>query len=87
MARFVFTIANIAVSLGTAVFWEFVAWFMHKYVMHGVGDVLFHDIMFHKRIKTLKLTPKAKYLKRIIKAHRIHHSTITRTGATNFGFL
>lgn len=27
---------NILLMLGTAVFMEFVAWFMHKYVMHGL---------------------------------------------------
>ncbi|WP_198947036.1 sterol desaturase family protein [Marispirochaeta aestuarii] len=131
------------VFLASAIFFEFVAWFMHKYVMHGfgwflhedhhrprhrlqkndvyalvfafisflliynglkqgiylmaasgfgvalygAGYVLFHDIMFHRRIKRLRYRPKNSYMKRIINAHRTHHSTATREGAVSFSFL
>lgn len=34
---------NILALVGTALFWEFVAWWMHKYVMHGPGWVLHED--------------------------------------------
>jgi beta-carotene 3-hydroxylase len=33
--NWVLIIACAAISIGTFVFWEFVAWFTHKYVMHG----------------------------------------------------
>ena len=132
------------VILGTAVFWELVAYLMHRYVMHGfgwvlhedhhrssghrlqkndayalffalcsfaliyggfssglplvaasgfgvalygLGYVLFHDIMFHKRFRRIRLPVKGAYLERIVASHRIHHSVVTRDGATNFGFL
>ncbi len=131
------------VFVASAVFFEFVAWFMHKYVMHGfgwflhedhhrprhklqkndayalffalisflliykglkqqiylmassgfgvalygAGYVMFHDIMFHRRIKRLRYRPKNPYMKRIINAHRTHHSTATRKGAVSFSFL
>lgn len=135
---------SIAVFFATAVFWEFVAFFMHKYVMHGIGwyfhedhhissgrklqrndfytllfalisflaiflglnyklillasfgfgvalygtgYFLFHDIMFHRRIKAIKFKPKNPYLVRIINAHRIHHGTVTKLHAKSFGFL
>jgi beta-carotene 3-hydroxylase len=135
---------NLAVLIATAAFWELVAWFMHKYVMHGfgwflhrdhhvpsgrkwqlndayalvfalvsflliynglrlsimpmasagfgvalygLGYLVFHEIMFHKRIKWIKYRPKAPYMKRIIKAHRVHHSTVTKDGASSFSFL
>ena len=55
--------------------------------LYGVGYVLFHDIMFHKRFKWIQLTPKHPYLKRIINAHRVHHATVTRGGAISFSFL
>lgn len=55
--------------------------------LYGVGYVLFHDIMFHGRIKSLKFKPKHPYLKRIINAHRMHHATVTRGGAVSFSFL
>jgi len=133
----------ILVFLASAAFFEFVAWFMHKYVMHGIGWVLhedhhkprhkiqkndayalffalisflliynglrleiavmasagfgvalygvgyvaFHDIMFHRRIKWLRYKPKNRYMKRIINAHRVHHSNVTRLGAVSFSFL
>lgn len=135
---------NFAIVLAAAVFWEFVAWFMHKYVMHGfgwflhkdhhvttgrrlqrndayalvfavvsfllifnglrlsivpmasagfgvalygIGYLVFHEIMFHKRIKWIKYRPKTRYMKRIINAHRVHHSTVSRDGARSFSFL
>ena len=34
---------KLLVFFAAAVFWEFVAWFMHKYVMHGPGWILHHD--------------------------------------------
>ena len=135
---------HVIVFLGTAVFWEFVAWFMHRYVMHGfgwflhedhhrktgkklqkndayavffalcsflliygglsvgntlsaaagfgvalygIGYVLFHDIMFHKRLKNFRLPVRGRYFKHIVASHRIHHSVVTKEGATNFSFL
>lgn len=136
-------IVYILIFLASAVFFEFVAWFMHKYVMHGfgwflhedhhrprhklqkndayalffalisflliynglqkqiylmaasgfgvalygAGYVVFHDIMFHRRIKRLRYRPKNLYMKRIINAHRTHHSTSTKYGAVSFSFL
>ena len=139
-----FILVNSVCFIGAGVFWEIVAWFMHKYIMHGfgwyfhkdhhtttgrriqkndiyaiffalvsffciysglingiiplasagfgialygIGYVLFHDVMFHKRIKWLRLSPCSKYLKRIVNAHRIHHKTVTRNGAVSFSFL
>ena len=137
-------IASVVAFAGTAVFWEFVAWWMHKYVMHGpgwflhedhhktsgrrlqrndayalffalcsfllifnglkqgwfpmaasgfgvalygVGYVVFHDIMFHRRIRWIRYKPRRLYMRRIIDNHRVHHGTVTRENAVNFGFL
>lgn len=55
--------------------------------LYGVGYVLFHDIMFHKRVKWIKVRPFHPYLQRIVNAHRIHHSTVTKDGARSFSFL
>lgn len=138
------TIASVAAFVLSAMGMEFVARFMHKYVMHGqgwclhydhhnykgkifqkndlyffffaglsfiliftglrqswyemaasgfgvalygVGYVVFHDIMYHGRIKSLKFKPKHPYLRRIINAHRVHHMTVTQGGAVSFSFL
>lgn len=55
--------------------------------LYGIGYVMFHDIMFHRRVKRLRLTPKHPYLKRIINAHRLHHAAVTREDAVCFNFL
>jgi len=127
----------------TFLFMEFVAWFLHKYVMHGFGwylhedhhrsskgrfekndvfglffailsfllilsgflggyDIRFalgigvmlyglgyflvHDTFFHRRIK-IKHRPKSKYIKRVIKAHSVHHQKSKAYGGICFGFL
>lgn len=55
--------------------------------VYGIGYVVFHDIMFHGRIRGLKFKPKHPYLKRIINAHRVHHAAVTQGGAVSFSFL
>ena len=137
-------ILKILIVIATFLFMEFVAWFTHKYIMHGflwswhkshhsarkgifekndlfaivfslpaivlivIGSlfpslhllmyvgfgitaygifyVLFHDILVHRRIKT-GYKPKTRYMKRIMRAHYIHHEKHTREGAEAFGFL
>jgi beta-carotene 3-hydroxylase len=55
-------------------------------MLYGIGYFLVHDIFFHKRIK-LKYKPKSDYMKRVLKAHAIHHQkSIAHTGVA-FGFL
>lgn len=55
--------------------------------LYGIGYVLFHDIMFHRRFRWIKIKPNHPYLKRIINAHRMHHATVTQGGAVSFSFL
>ncbi len=55
--------------------------------IYGVGYVVFHDIMFHGRIRGLKFSPRHPYLRRIVNAHRMHHATVTRGSAVSFHFL
>jgi beta-carotene 3-hydroxylase len=138
-------VVNILLFVGLAVFMEYVAWFTHKYVMHGflwvlhedhhrpqhrglqrndlfavffslvsfalifpgllytiwplasaglgialygVGYVLFHDVMFHRRIPGLRLKVRGAYLQRIVRAHRLHHqNSNSKEGGSLFGFL
>lgn len=135
---------KILLAVGTFFFMEGVAWFTHKYVMHGVmwnwhkshhvhhneplekNDLfaivfagvsittfvlgtyveglwflfwiglgvafygifyfVFHDVIVHRRIK-IKFIAKHPYMKRIMKAHYVHHKVHTREGAEAFGFL
>jgi beta-carotene 3-hydroxylase len=46
----------------------------------------FHDIIVHRRLPH-RLRPKSSYLKRIIKAHHVHHATRSKDGAVSFGFI
>lgn len=133
----------IAIFIVTFLFMELVAWFTHKYIMHGflwswhkshhtvhdhalekndlfavvfsvpsiilillgtlysnpyllsigigiagygVFYVIFHDIIVHRRIK-IKFQARNSYLKRLIKAHYIHHTKHTKEDGEAFGFL
>lgn len=53
---------------------------------YGVFYVVFHDIIVHRRIK-IKFIARNKYLRRMIRAHQIHHRFTEKYGAEAFGFL
>lgn len=128
--------------ISTFLFMEGVAWFTHKYVMHGflwslhkshhserhgpfeLNDLfgvffaciaivliyfgfdelnylfwiglgitaygfayfIFHDVIVHRRVK-IKFFTENTYLKKIIRAHKIHHKYPTKENAESFGFL
>ncbi|MEQ9466289.1 MAG: sterol desaturase family protein [Ekhidna sp.] len=138
-------IINILIVAATFFFMEGVAWFTHKYIMHGflwswhrshhkvhdhaleMNDLfavvfsipsiltiyfgyhnyadlwwllyigigilcygifyfIFHDIIVHRRIK-IPFKAKSQYMKRIMKAHYVHHEKHTKEDAEAFGFL
>jgi beta-carotene 3-hydroxylase len=135
---------NALVVAVVAVSMEFVAWFLHKYVMHGflwvlhedhhrpthkglqkndlfaaffslvsfflicigllgrlpvlasvglgmalygLGYFLFHDVMFHRRIPGIRIKSRHRYLRRIVRAHSIHHQHSGKSQGVSFGFL
>jgi len=53
---------------------------------YGFAYFAFHDVVVHRRIRH-SWVPKGAYMRRIVRAHLIHHKTLTREGATSFGFL
>ena len=55
--------------------------------IYGAAYVMFHDVMFHKRLKWLKLKPRGRYFEGIITAHRLHHRQNGKEGGVSFGFL
>ena len=55
--------------------------------LYGVGYVLFHDIMFHRRIPGIRIKAKGRYLQRIVRAHRAHHQKGGREDNVSFSFL
>ncbi len=128
--------------VGSFAFMEFIAWFTHKYVMHGIGWFLhashhqeregkfelndwyavffslpaiaciylgthqfgfllpiglgitayglcyslFHDGLVHKRFR-LPLKFRFAFVRRLIKAHYLHHGINSRKHAVSYGFL
>ncbi len=54
---------------------------------YGIGYLLFHDIMFHRRIKSIRWRPQTPYFQRIIRAHATHHQKSTAHSGVAFGFL
>lgn len=133
-----------SIIVGTFLFMEGVAWFTHKYIMHGIlwswhrshhkvhnhklerNDLfalvfsipsislivigyefqqlsilkffgfgilaygifyfLFHDILVHRRIK-INIKVKSPYVKRLMRAHYVHHEKHTKEDCEAFGFL
>jgi beta-carotene 3-hydroxylase len=54
--------------------------------LYGLGYLLIHDVLTHGRFGRRRL-PGSRYLRRLVRAHRIHHSRDALDGTRNFGFL
>ena len=55
--------------------------------LYGVGYFLFHDVMFHRRYRGIRLKPHGHYLERIVRAHKVHHQCSGRENGVSFSFL
>ncbi|WP_026996780.1 sterol desaturase family protein [Flectobacillus major] len=64
----------------------FLFWIGLGVALYGIFYFIFHDIIVHRRIK-IKFVAKSKYMKRIMRAHYIHHKIHHKKGAEAFGFL
>ncbi len=54
--------------------------------LYGIAYFLIHDVFIHQRFKIFKRT-KAKYLKAIRKAHKVHHKHLNKEDGECFGML
>jgi len=54
--------------------------------LYGLMYFVFHDVIVHRRVRT-GYKPKNAYMRRIVEAHWVHHSTTGKEGAVSFGFL
>jgi beta-carotene 3-hydroxylase len=54
--------------------------------LYGVVYFVFHDVIVHRRVRTGYI-PKNPYMRRIVEAHWIHHSTTGKHNAVSFGFI
>jgi beta-carotene 3-hydroxylase len=73
------------IALGTSGYWMLLPVGLGM-TAYGVLYLVFHDIIVHRRLR-LRRTPNWPYLRRIIKAHLVHHRTHERNGAVSFAFL
>lgn len=56
--------------------------------LYGAFYFFVHDVLIHRRIPNqLFRTIKNPYIKRLIRAHAIHHNVKTKEGCEAFGFL
>lgn len=53
---------------------------------YGALYFLVHDVVVHRRLP-FPFAIGEGYLRRITRAHLVHHRSLAREGATNFGFL
>ena len=53
---------------------------------YGAAYFGFHDVVVHRRMAH-RYHAKSRYMQRIIRAHLVHHKTVTKEGAVSFGFL
>jgi len=86
-ALFFSIISSLCIILGL-IFYDVLFWVGIGVTFYGMGYFIFHDVLFHKRIRNL-YKPKNQYMKRIFTAHSFHHQTTNRKGSDGYayGFL
>lgn len=53
---------------------------------YGLIYFVFHDVIVHRRVDT-GYTPRSRYMRRIVHAHRLHHAVSEKHGTVSFGFV
>lgn len=66
--------------------WPALWWVGVGTVIYGLLYAFVHDGLVHQRLPFAR-APRSGYLKRLVQAHRLHHSVRGREGAVSFGFL
>jgi beta-carotene 3-hydroxylase len=61
-------------------------WIGFGMTAYGMAYFLFHDGLVHRRW-AFRYAPQSGYLKRLVRAHRIHHAVREKEGCVSFGFL
>ena len=74
------------IYLGTHGFPSILLWIGIGILGYGIVYFVFHDVIVHRRIR-LQWKPRSAYMKRIIKAHWLHHASQEKEGAISFGFI
>lgn len=53
---------------------------------YGMAYFIFHDVIVHRRYKH-KWKFGGRYMRKIIRVHKVHHKNLKKDGAEAFGFL
>ncbi|MFO7796444.1 MAG: sterol desaturase family protein [Promethearchaeati archaeon] len=83
-----FSILSFLFIVSGFMFYDVLLWIGVGVTLYGMGYFIFHDVLFHKRIRN-HYRPKNRYMKRIFNAHSFHHQTTNRKGSDgySYGFL
>lgn len=65
---------------------HWILWVGVGITLYGIIYMLFHDIIIHRRLK-FRYKFSNKYVKRLIRAHKIHHKHQQKENSQAFGFL
>ena len=66
--------------------WAPALWVGLGILAYGLVYFFFHDILVHRRIR-IPYVPRKGYMRRVVQAHMMHHSTHGKEGAVSFGFV
>ena len=66
--------------------WPALWWVGVGTLVYGVLYAILHDGLVHQRFPFIK-SPRSGYLRRLVQAHRMHHSVRGREGSVSFGFI
>ena len=64
----------------------FLFWIALGITGYGIFYFIFHDVIVHRRLP-IRFVARSAYMKRIMRAHYIHHKVHSREGGQAFGFL
>lgn len=53
---------------------------------YGLAYFIVHDILIHRRVKLWR-KPKSRYLRALVRGHKVHHKHLHKEGSEVFGFL
>lgn len=62
------------------------AWIGIGVTLYGISYFVFHDVIVHRRYKH-RWRFKSRYMRKIIRVHKVHHKHLKKDGAEAFGFL
>jgi beta-carotene 3-hydroxylase len=82
----IFGIASILCIIGGIDTFSPLFWVGIGISVYGVLYFFAHDIIVHRRVK-IGMRMRGRYAEALRKAHLLHHKTITKDNAEEFGFL